>query len=229
MPARYHHQYFLDTSHSRAFKIHPAVSHRNTPVSAESTAILPLPSHPEVLLPHFRNLLQQVLSTHPPDLWFSLSSYWEDPELFYEYKASLALVSPSQSIFSNTVPMMIHTVSSSTCHETKGKTHALVSTSGQDSTTTFRIQLLCKFLFMSHKSPSIMFYLHPAQPKWPTQWFPCSPSLPLHSRNSLNLEYPTILTRRTAGSYGKTMLQCFRKCQTVSQRGCRLHIPTTVE
>ena len=105
------------------FKIHPAVSHRNIPVSAESTAILPLPSHPEVLLPHFQNLLQQVLSTHPPDLWFSLYSYWEDPELFCEYKASLALVSPSQSVFSNTVLIMIHTPSSSTCHETKGKTH----------------------------------------------------------------------------------------------------------
>ena len=65
-----------------------------------------------------------------------------------------------------------------------------------------------------------MFYLHPAQPKWPTQWFPCSPTLPLHSRNSLNPEYPTILTRRTAGSYGKTMLHCFRKCRTVFQRGC---------
>lgn len=117
---------------------------------------------------------------------------------------------------------MIHTPSSSTFRETKGKTHALVSTSGQDSTTTFHIQLLCKFLFMSHKSPSITFYLHPEQPKWPTQWFPCSPPLPLHSRNSLNLEYPTILTRRTAGSYGKIMLHCFRKCQTVFQRGCTI-------
>lgn len=184
----------------------------------ESTAILPLPGHPEVLLPHFQNLLQRVLSTHPPDLWFSFYSYWEDPELFcnrHPWHWSLPVRVSFQTQLWSWYTLRHH----QPFVKLKGRRMPLF----QPLDKTWP-QLSTSSCFVNSYSclTKVTFYLHPEQPKWPTQWFPCSPPLPLHSHNSLNLEYPTILMRRTAGSYGKIMLHCFRKCQTVFQRGCTI-------
>lgn len=104
-----------------------------------------------------------------------------------------------------------------TFHETKGKKHVPVSTSGQGSPTTFYIKLLCKFLLISHKIKSyhprpFMIYLHAPQPNL------MIPQLSSPSLSSLYLEYhsASLNTRGTTKSYGKFSLfnklpNCFPK------------------
>lgn len=169
----------------RRSKIHP-VSHKpiqEFPVYyKESTTILSLPSHPGVLLSH----PPQSPSLVAKSLFPRLVSHLEDPGLLYGFNTHPWSGFSQSYYLSKHSSVMILAPPSQTFHETEGEKCALVSTSGQDSTTTFSIKMLCKFLFSDKSKPyhpgPFMIYLHLPQRNLLLSDPPAAPSPPSFSQ-----------------------------------------------